>query len=444
MKSSKLIEEQYKALSKEPYFNLGITVGLVDKNNIYEWKFTMLGPFDTPYKGGLFNLKIKFPKDFPLHAPSINFMNPIYHVNVNSDPEAGPLGFVGFDTLYNWKKETGIREILIKLYALFYWPNPDSSFCINKANEFKNDYSLYEAKIKYYCQKYAHPLKILPNYTALDWKFNDLIYDFKTQYIKERVSSIFSLLKNTGNFKGLINIKEYNKEKNDEKKLYYLRKQILNYFNTSLDMDLTGEENEIDLSNKNIGDNELNLFSEIEFNKLEEINLSHNKITRLFPLINFNKLKNIDLSYNKIENDSCGLSELLESNKYLKKINLNKNNLKIGYKIRNALSNIKKEIYIINQDINIKNEKLFEKDIEKVLITIRFCINGKSKIFLECYDNELVKDVLKKVCTKSDLKYTKILILIHNRNINLNLSLRQEQINKNGLEVEIITDVIFA
>ena len=118
--------------------------------------------------------------------------------------------------------------------------------------------------------------------------------------------------------------------------------------------------------------------------------------------------------------------------------------MKIGYKIRNALSNIKKEIYIINQDINIKNEKLFEKDIEKVLITIRFCINGKRKIYLKCYDNELVEDVLKKVCTKSDLKYTKILILIHNRNINLNLSLRQEQINKNGLEVEIITDVIFA
>ena len=41
MKSSKIIEEQYKALSKEPYFNLGITVGLVEKNNIYEWKYNV-------------------------------------------------------------------------------------------------------------------------------------------------------------------------------------------------------------------------------------------------------------------------------------------------------------------------------------------------------------------------------------------------------------------
>ena len=128
---------------------------------------------------------------------------------------------------------------------------------------------------------------------------------------------------------------------------------------------------------------------------MEEINLSHNKITTLFPLINFNKLKNIDLSYNKIENDSCGLSQLLESNKYLKKINLNNNNLKIGDNIKNALSKIKKEIYIINQDFNINNEKLFEKDHHtKNLITIIFIINEQSTILLKCYDNELVKDIL--------------------------------------------------
>ena len=183
MESSQIIKEEYKKIGKAPVSAFTLSVGLIEKNNIYEWKFIMLGPFDTPYKDGLFNLKIKFPKDFPLHAPSINFMNPIYHVNVNSDPEAGPLGFVGFDTLYNWKKETGIREILTKLYALFYWPNPDSSFCINKANEFKNDFSLYEAKIEYFCKKYTDPLRLKLNYTALDWKFDDFIYEFKAPEI---------------------------------------------------------------------------------------------------------------------------------------------------------------------------------------------------------------------------------------------------------------------
>ena len=412
----------------------------------------MLGPFDTPYKGGLFNLKIKFPKDFPLHAPSINFMNPIYHVNVNSEPETGlPLGFVEFDTLYNWKKETEVREILAKLYALFYWPNPDSSFSPKKANEFKNDYSLYEEKIKYYCKKYANLLKLKDNYTALDWKFNDLIYNSKTQYINQKVNNIILLLKNNENFKGLINLKEFNKEENDEKKLNYLRKQILKYFNKSLNLNLTGKEKKIDLSNKNIGDDELNLFCNIEFNNLEEINLSHNKIISINALNNFKKLKNIDLSYNKIENDFCGLSGLLQSNIFLEKVNLNNNNLKIGNNIKNALSKIEKEICIINQDININNKKIFEKEEEKkleketenALIKIIFNINGRSKIELQCYDYELAEDVIKKLCTKSELKYTKILIIFDNKNIKLNQSLRRNGIYENKKKLDIITDVIF-
>ena len=197
MKSSTLIEEHFKSVSRELTGILGLSFGLIEEDNICEWKFTMIGPCDTPYKGGLFNLKIKFPKDFPLNAPSINFVTPIYHVNVNSDPEAGPLGFVGFDTLYNWKKETGVKEVFLKLCALFYWPNPDSSFSLKKANELKNDYSLYEAKIKYYCQKYACPFKQKEDYTVLDWKFNCVIYDFKSQYIKQKL---------------------INKEENDEKK----------------------------------------------------------------------------------------------------------------------------------------------------------------------------------------------------------------------------------
>jgi len=448
MKSSKIIENHLKDLQREAIPNLGITVGLIEKDNIYEWKFTMLGPKDTPYKGGLFKLKIKFPKDFPLHAPSIYFINPIYHVNVNSDSETGlPLGLVGFDTLYNWKKETGVREILTKLFALFYWPNPDSSFSLNKANEFKNDFSLYEAKIENFCKKYATPLKQKENYNALDWKFNE----FKNFKIKQKIERILLLL-NKKEFKDLINRKEYNydKEKNSEKKLDYLRNQILKYFNQSLNLNLTGKEKKLDLSYKNIENDELNLFCQIEFTNLEEINLSHNKIFTINPLINFKKLKIIDLSYNRIENDFCGLAELLKNNKLLEKINLNNNNLKIGNNIKKALSEIKKEMVIINQNININDEKIFkkedeketEKEPEKVLVKLNFSINGKSEINLQCNDNELVEDVLKKVCTESRLKYTKILIIYNSKNIKLNQTLRQNRINGNK-KLTIITDVTF-
>jgi 4-diphosphocytidyl-2C-methyl-D-erythritol kinase len=125
--------------------------------------------------------------------------------------------------------------------------------------------------------------------------------------------------------------------------------------------------------------------------------------------------------------------------------------LKIGNNIKNALSKIEKEICIINQDININDKKIFEKEeekelekkTEKALINIIFNINGRSKIDLQCYDNELAEDVIKRVCTISELKYTKILIIFGNKNIKLNQSLRRNGIYENKKKLDIITDVIF-
>jgi len=50
--------------------------------------------------------------------------------------------------------------------------------------------------------------------------------------------------------------------------------------------------------------------------------------------------------------------------------------------------------------------------------------------------------VLKKVCTESGLKYTKILIIYDAKNIKLNQTLRQNEIYGNQ-KLIIITDVTF-
>ena len=61
----KRLREEYEYLKNNPNPNLGVTVGLPDKNNIFEWQVTLLGPKDTSYRGGLFFLKILFPEDYP-------------------------------------------------------------------------------------------------------------------------------------------------------------------------------------------------------------------------------------------------------------------------------------------------------------------------------------------------------------------------------------------
>ena len=50
----KRLREEYEDLKKNPITNIGTTVGLLDKNNIFEWQVTMPGPKDTSYKGVYF------------------------------------------------------------------------------------------------------------------------------------------------------------------------------------------------------------------------------------------------------------------------------------------------------------------------------------------------------------------------------------------------------
>ncbi len=70
-----------------------------------------------------------------------------------------------------------------------------------------------------------------------------------------------------------------------------LEKKILEYFNSKLDIKLTGKEIILNLNNKNIGNLELKLLCEVEFKNVEEINLKHNNISDIPSFKNFKKVK---------------------------------------------------------------------------------------------------------------------------------------------------------
>ena len=100
-KAAKQILEEFQELNYNPLPNIGLSVGLVN-NNIFEWQVGMFGPVDTPFKDGLFLLKIKFPDNYPLEPPEVCFLTPIYHLNVN--PRVyGSLGHLCYSSLFYWK-----------------------------------------------------------------------------------------------------------------------------------------------------------------------------------------------------------------------------------------------------------------------------------------------------------------------------------------------------
>ena len=171
------IYKEFREISTNPIPNCGITVGLIDEKNFYDWTVTLIGPKDTSYKGGLFHLNVHFPPDYPNKPPEVFFVTPIYHVNVNptaSNEEGGEaLGHVCISTLNWWKPEYKMKEVLTNIYSLFYMANPDSAYGLGRAKEYKEDRETYEEKAKYFTQKYAKYTKCNKKIDRnQNWDFN--------------------------------------------------------------------------------------------------------------------------------------------------------------------------------------------------------------------------------------------------------------------------------
>ena len=147
--------------------NFGITVGLKDKSNLYEWNCTLIGGRDTPYEGGIFNLRIKFRDDYPNRSPSIFFITPIYHVNVSFTN-----GAVSFLNINSWNPNISMEEVLAQLFLIFYKPNPYSGYRADLARECKENRELYDNKIKYFTKKYERDNLENNNNEIWDFSYN--------------------------------------------------------------------------------------------------------------------------------------------------------------------------------------------------------------------------------------------------------------------------------
>ena len=192
--SKERLYKDYKNLQHIPLSKFGISVGLYDEDNILNWKISILGAKDTPYAGGFFYLKILFPENYPESGPKIYFLTPIYHLNVC--PKKDNLGYVNINIKKFLEPETTVREILTKLYAVFYLANPDSCYySLKEVKEYKNNRALYETKVKYFTKKYANPLG-KHNIENKDWNFfcneNELksYIDQNKKEINNNISSI--------------------------------------------------------------------------------------------------------------------------------------------------------------------------------------------------------------------------------------------------------------
>jgi ubiquitin-protein ligase len=76
--TTKLLANQLRSLLNDPVE--GFTVE-ADEANFFDWKVWIEGPPDTCYAGGVFQLTLKFPKDYPMSPPELKFVSDFWHPN---------------------------------------------------------------------------------------------------------------------------------------------------------------------------------------------------------------------------------------------------------------------------------------------------------------------------------------------------------------------------
>ena len=95
-------------------------------------------------------------------------------MNIRSRTEGNcSLGEPNLKIINHWKPEFKAKDIIVSIHSLFYMNNIDCAFCSNMAEEFRNNKSLYEEKVKYFTQKYANPMIGIREYSGWDFTYNN-------------------------------------------------------------------------------------------------------------------------------------------------------------------------------------------------------------------------------------------------------------------------------
>ena len=144
------IKKEYQALQKEK--NTNVEVKLVN-NDIRHWKGRIKGPIDTCYQGGIFDVDIIIPDDYPFKPPKMKFDTKIWHPNISS-----VTGAICLDILKNeWTPALTIRTTLISLQGLMCEPVPNDPQDAVVAKQYMSDIKLFNQTAKHWVEEYANP-----------------------------------------------------------------------------------------------------------------------------------------------------------------------------------------------------------------------------------------------------------------------------------------------
>lgn len=146
--SSKRIARELGELQRDPPSNC--SAGPVNENDMYNWKGTIIGPEGSPYAGGMFELVISFPVDYPFKPPKVQFVTKIFHPNINSN------GGICLDILKDqWSPALSIGKVLLSISSLLTDANPSDPLVPDIARLYVQNREEFDRTAREWTLRYA-------------------------------------------------------------------------------------------------------------------------------------------------------------------------------------------------------------------------------------------------------------------------------------------------
>eukprot|EP00038_Savillea_parva_P030013 m.74926 g.74926 ORF g.74926 m.74926 type:complete len:240 (-) comp8951_c0_seq2:1082-1801(-) len=165
-----LLKKEFSKFFRHPHEY--VKLESLNGDNIYEWWVYIVGPPETSYAGGVWKALLRFPVDFPMSPPSVQFMGQFFHPNVYRDgkvcistlqmplPDAEDEGVAtGF-----WTPVSGMETIFISILSLLSDPNPDDPANAEAAQLYTQNRPEFEKKV---AATIAESLREKPDYISL-------------------------------------------------------------------------------------------------------------------------------------------------------------------------------------------------------------------------------------------------------------------------------------
>ncbi|GMM36344.1 putative E2 ubiquitin-protein ligase [Saccharomycopsis crataegensis] len=116
----------------------GISAFPESDSNILKWTGLIEGPSETPYHGLKFKISLEFPPNYPYTAPTVKFVSPMWHPNVDMS------GNICLDILKEkWSAIYNVQTILLSLQSLLGEPNNKSPLNAQAAHLWDTDPEQY-------------------------------------------------------------------------------------------------------------------------------------------------------------------------------------------------------------------------------------------------------------------------------------------------------------